>query len=313
MSGKPKEGPGASSTRGGSRRGAGALPARIRSLAPRAALALALALAILPAPGCSDPAASAPEGSVAAPSAEASGPSFSDEEVARAREGAFEDFSPLDRLGRCGPALACLGPESAPGPDQERGDISDVRPSGWDQEFYDSIGNGGALWNRCHLIAWRLCADDGDERNLITGTRQMNEAMIPLEDEVADHIERTGGHVLYRATPVFEGDELVAREVVVEAVSVEDGGAGVSFRAVLENVQDGVDIDYSDGSSRASGARDEAPGGGPYVLNTSSKKIHRPRCEAVEDMTARNREESSATLEELAGEGYSPCGTCDPS
>lgn len=290
------------------------LLARIRIPGPRAALALALALALLPVPGCSGPAPTPPGPAAEAASPEPSGPSFSAEEIARARQGAFEEYPPLDGLGRCGPALACLGPETAPGPGQERGDISDVRPSGWNQAFYDFVGNGGALWNRCHLIAWRLSAEDGNERNLITGTRQMNEAMIPLEDEVAEYIGRTGGHVLYRAAPVFEGDELVAREVVVEAVSVEDGGAGVSFRAVLENAQDGVEIDYSDGSSRLRGdGRPEAPGEATYVLNTSSKKIHRPECEAVDDMADKNREESSETLEELVGEGYSPCGMCDPS
>ncbi|WP_239442821.1 DNA/RNA non-specific endonuclease [Gordonibacter sp. An230] len=254
-----------------------------------------------------------PDVAVETPSSEPSEPSFSSEEIARARQGAFEDYSPLDDLGRCGPALACLGPENGPKPDQERGDISDIHPSGWNQAFYDFIGNGGALWNRCHLIAWQLSAEDDNERNLVTGTRQMNEAMIPLEDEVAEYIDRTGGHVLYRAIPMFEGNDLVARKVVVEAMSFEDGGAGVSFRAVLENVQDGVEIDYSDGTSRAQGEdQEEASDGGPYILNTSSMKIHRPGCGALENMADKNREESSATLEELIDQGYSPCGLCNP-
>ncbi|OUO92416.1 hypothetical protein B5F40_00505 [Gordonibacter sp. An230] len=285
----------------------------IRALTSKAALALALALALLPVPGCLGPDPLPPDVAVETPSSEPSEPSFSSEEIARARQGAFEDYSPLDDLGRCGPALACLGPENGPKPDQERGDISDIHPSGWNQAFYDFIGNGGALWNRCHLIAWQLSAEDDNERNLVTGTRQMNEAMIPLEDEVAEYIDRTGGHVLYRAIPMFEGNDLVARKVVVEAMSFEDGGAGVSFRAVLENVQDGVEIDYSDGTSRAQGEdQEEASDGGPYILNTSSMKIHRPGCGALENMADKNREESSATLEELIDQGYSPCGLCNP-
>ena len=157
-------------------------------------------------------------------------PSFSEAE----RElPAFEAYAPLDGLGRCGTAFALIGPETMP--TEERGSIGSVKPSGWHLVKYDIV-DGAYLYNRCHLIAYRLAGENANERNLVTGTRFMNvRGMVPLEDRVASYVDRTGNHVLYRATPVFEGDDLVARGVHIEAESVEDGGSGVSFNVFAYN------------------------------------------------------------------------------
>lgn len=173
-------------------------------------------------------------------------PLFTDEELTT--EG-YEFYSELDSLERCGYTMACLGRELMP--TKERGSISHVKPTGWVQAQYDSV-DGGSLYNRCHLIGWQLSGEDANERNLITGTRYMNtEGMLPFENMVADYIKETGNHVLYRVTPIFEGDELVARGVQIEAKSVEDGGEGICFHVYVYNVQPGITIDYATGESRA--------------------------------------------------------------
>lgn len=178
-------------------------------------------------------------------------PDFTDEQVQEARGGSFERYSPLDSLGRCGPAMACLGPETMP--TGARGDISGIHPSGWNQRLYDFVDQR-ALYNRSHLIAHSLSAEDANERNLVTGTRTMNEkGMRPWEERTARYIERTGNHVLYRSTPVFEGNELVCRGVRIEALSVEDDGEGLSFDVWCPNVEPGVTIDYATGDSHESG------------------------------------------------------------
>ena len=171
-------------------------------------------------------------------------PSFTAED---ATTDAFQSFSPLDWLGRCGTAYACLGPETLP--TDVRGDISEIHPSGWVQNFYDFI-EGESLYNRSHLIAHCLSGQNANERNLITGTRHFNaDVMEPIEAMVLDYIEQTGNHVLYRVTPVFEGDELVARGVQIEALSMEDGGQGVSLNVFLRNIQPGAAIDYATGDN----------------------------------------------------------------
>ncbi len=162
----------------------------------------------------------------------------------------YEKFASLDGLGRCGQAVACVGRETMPG--GERGPIGMVRPSGWKIRKYDFIDNGGYLYNRCHLIGWQLTGVNADERNLITGTRYMNtEGMLPYENEIASYVRRTGNHVLYRVAPVFKGNELVARGVHMEALSLEDRGRGVSFNVYCYNAQPGVVIDYRSGGSEA--------------------------------------------------------------
>ncbi|MBQ6735410.1 MAG: YwaF family protein [Lachnospiraceae bacterium] len=160
----------------------------------------------------------------------------------------FVLFSEHDALGRCGTALSVVGPESMP--KGERSSIGMIRPAGWQIAKYDFIDNGGFLYNRCHLIAWMLCGVNDDVRNLITGTRYLNtEAMLPYERRIADVIRETSCHVIYRVTPVFAGDELLPRGVQMEAMSVEDQGAALSFNVFCFNVQPSVTIDYATGNN----------------------------------------------------------------
>lgn len=157
----------------------------------------------------------------------------------------FETYSELDYLGRCGVAYANICQELMPTKDRE--DISDVEPTGWVQEEYD----GEYLYNRCHLIGHQLAGEDANEKNLITGTRYLNvEGMLPFENEIADYVEETDNHVLYRVTPIFEGDNLVASGVQMEAYSVEDKGEEIQFNVYCYNVQPDVAIDYSTGESQ---------------------------------------------------------------
>ena len=229
----------------------------------------------------------------------------------------FETYSTLDALGRCGPAYACIGQDLMPTEDRES--ISSVRPTGWVQAEYDFV-EGGSLYNRCHLIGFQLTGENANEENLITGTRYMNvEGMLPFENMVADYIKETGNHVLYRAIPIFEGENLVASGVVMEAFSVEDEGEGVCFHVYVYNVQPGVEIDYATGESwetkdSASSALESQAEEQEtdYVLNTSSKKFHRPDCPSVDSMSEKNRQEYHGTREELIAQGYEPCGSCHP-
>ena len=242
-------------------------------------------------------------------------PNFSPED--RAAE-AFERYSELDKLGRCGPALAKVGLETMP--TEARGAIGMVRPSGWQLQKYDFI-DGKYLFNRCHLIAYQLTGENANPQNLITGTRYLNTVgMLPFETEVIRYIRETGNHVLYRATPVFEGEELVARGVELEGLSVEDHGKGISFRIYLYNVQPGVEIDYTTGKSRAEEREAEegesvapaAPAEVTYVLNTRSRKFHRPDCRGVTDMSRKNRRDFTGSREEAIAQGFAPCGDCKP-
>ena len=159
-----------------------------------------------------------------------------------------ETYSELDSLGRGGTAIACV--DRTHMPEGEREEIDTVRPSGWRGGKYDFIDNGGFLYNRCHMIGWQLTGQNAEERNLITGTRYMNvEGMLPYENQVARYVRRSGNHVLYRVTPVFLGEERLARGVHLEAQSVEDGGEGISFNVYCYNVQPGVEIDYATGEN----------------------------------------------------------------
>lgn len=174
-------------------------------------------------------------------------PTFTDEDKAKARSGSFEDYSELDSLGRVGIATANLGKETMPPKGTERGPIGHVKPSGWQSLKFDNV-NGKYLYNRSHLIGWQLSNENDNERNLATGTRFFNvDGMLPFENLVADYIKNTGNHVLYRVTPIFEGDELVMRGLQMEAYSVEDDGAGVSYNVFVYNAQPGIYIDYLTG------------------------------------------------------------------
>ena len=160
----------------------------------------------------------------------------------------FEHYSELDRSGRCGVAMANLSPALMP--TEERGAIGTVKPSGWHTVKYPELIEDNYLYNRCHLIAFSLAGENANEKNLITGTRYFNvQGMQVFERKVEDYIRKTGNHVLYRVTPVFEDQNLVATGVIMEAYSVEDDGKGICFNVFVFNVQPGIEIDYLDGSS----------------------------------------------------------------
>ncbi len=241
-------------------------------------------------------------------------PDFTPEELSAQ---SFEEYSPLDSLGRCGTATACVGEDLMP--TQDRESISQVHPTGWQTAEYDFV-DGGYLYNRCHLIGFQLTGENANENNLITGTRYLNvEGMLPFENMTADYIKETENHVLYRVTPLFQGDELVARGVEMEGFSVEDQGEGICFHVYVYNVQPGVEIDYATGDSRASGevsssGESQAEEGEEehYVLNTRSHKFHLPTCPSVDTMSEQNKEDYYGTREELLDQGYEPCGSCQP-
>lgn len=315
-------------------------------------------------------------------------PGFTDDDFKR---GAFMEFSDLDFEGRCGAAFARIGTDTLS--NAPRGDISQVHPSGWEQHRYDFIDQE-MLYNRSHLIAHQLCGEDANEKNLITGTRTMNSVgMTYYENIVANYVKQTGNHVLYRATPIFAANDLVARGVQMEAESIEDGGRAVRFNVFVYNVEPGVEIDYVTGKSwessdvpnmtaggeatttgagappnatgkeassastkgsdenarsentnnttpksnaessqsnqannatGSSNAKNPSNGAGSeessaasselkeYVLNTKSMKFHRPTCSSVNDIADNNKQEATATRDELISEGYSPCKQCSP-
>ena len=171
-------------------------------------------------------------------------PNFEEKDYTTKR---FENYSRLDTKGRCGVAFANICKETMPPKGDERGEISSVKPTAWEQKRY----NGEYLYNRCHLIGYQLSDEDANELNLITGTRYFNvTGMLPFENQVAEYIkENQNNHVLYRVTPIFEGNNLLASGVQMEAYSVEDKGKGVSFNVFVYNVQPGIEIDYETGKS----------------------------------------------------------------
>lgn len=255
-------------------------------------------------------------------------PSFSSAELTTK---GYEKYSPLDNLNRCGVAIASCGKEIMPGANEERGSISSIKPSGWNQAKYEGI-SGGWLWNRCHLIGWQLSAENANRENLITGTRYMNiNGMLPFENMVADYIRETGNHVAYRITPIYKGNNLVCSGVQMEAYSIEDNGDGIEFNVYCYNVQPGINIDYADGSSSSQNGSNnttssskpttsveentntnENTGSTKYVLNTNSKKFHYPTCGSAGRISAKNYAESNESRDSLIAQGYSPCGNCDP-
>lgn len=248
-------------------------------------------------------------------------PSFDDEELTTT---SFETYSTLDYLGRCGVAYACIGTDLMP--TEDRGSISEVTPSGWINKEYD----GQYLYNRCHLIGFQLSGENANERNLITGTRYMNvEGMLPFENMIADYVHETENHVLYRVTPIYDGTNLVASGVQLEAESVEDDGEGVLFNVYVYNVQPGITIDYATGESWQEQNTTTTPvqeepvqeepeeqttvsNGTTYILNTNTKKFHYPSCSSVDQMSDKNRQEFTGTRDEVIAMGYDPCGRCNP-
>lgn len=239
-------------------------------------------------------------------------PQFTETERSRS---SFEEYSELDSLGRCGVAFALIGTETMP--TEERGRIGEVKPSGWHTVRYNGVVEGNYLYNRCHLIGYQLAGENANPKNLITGTRYLNtKGMLPFEDKIADYVKDTGNHVLYRVAPVFEGSNLVASGVHMEALSIEDGGEGISFNVYCYNVQPKVSIDYATGDSSLTEEAGQESASQPkeqsYVLNTSTKKFHEPGCSAVGKMKESNKQAYTGSRDNLIAKGYSPCGKCNP-
>ena len=227
----------------------------------------------------------------------------------------FERFSELDDLGRCGVAEACVGVDIMP--TEERGALGQVKPSGWHTVKYDIV-DGKYLYNRCHLIGFQLTGENANEQNLITGTRYFNvEGMLPFENMVADYVKETENHVTYRVTPVYDGDNLVAKGVQMEAFSVEDKGEGICFNVFVHNIQPGITINYETGESTVANPNEtqSSETGNTtqeYVLNMSSKKFHLSSCTYAKDINPENKKIAETTKENLINSGYNPCKSCNP-
>ena len=246
---------------------------------------------------------------------------------------AFEYYSDLDSLGRCGIAAANVCQELMP--TEARSPIGMIKPSGWHTARYDDLVEGKYLYNRCHLIAFHLAGENDNPLNLITGTRYLNVVgMMPFENRVGNYVRSTGNHVLYRTSPVFVGDELVARGVHLEAFSIEDQGEGICFNVFLYNVQPGIEIDYLTGESSASWTnaastasadpnsrayKDQGQDNSEavladadYIVNILTGTFHLSGCSGIEDISEENKEAFFGTHDEAIAVGYTPCGICEP-
>ena len=223
----------------------------------------------------------------------------------------YEHYGELDALNRCTYTMACIGPDLMP--TEDRGNIGQVKPTGWVTAKYDFV-DGKYLYNRCHLIGFQLTGENANERNLITGTRYMNvDGMLPFENMVADYIKETGNHVLYRVIPVFEGDNLVADGVTMEAWSVEDEGEGICFYVYVYNVQPGVEIDYLTGESwLAEAVAGENEAISTYVVNTASGKFHDGTCTQADSIKSENKESFETTRSQMIAWSFEPAGCCKP-
>ncbi len=260
-------------------------------------------------------------------------PEFTESELVNE---SYEYYSALDSLGRCGYTMACVGRDIMP--TEDRGNIGQVKPTGWHTVKYDIV-DGKYLYNRCHLIGYQLTGENANTSNLITGTRYLNiEGMLPFENMIADYVKESGNHVIYRVTPIFDGDNLLARGVQMEAVSVEDNGDGIMFNIYAYNAQPGITIDYKTGSSMlAAGGEanlnnsqhvdssdvnandkdtdidnNSTQTAVKYVLNTNSKKFHKIGCNSAEKISAANRDESNKSRDAIIADGYEPCKICKP-
>jgi DNA-entry nuclease len=243
-------------------------------------------------------------------------PDFTEADMTTA---SFESYGGLDGLGRCTTAFANIGKDLMPA--EKRGSIGEVKPTGWQTAKYDNV-DGKYLYNRCHLIGYQLTGENANAKNLITGTRYLNvDGMLPFENMVADYIKETGNHVLYRVTPVFSGDNLVASGVHMEAESVEDNGDGILFNVYCFNAQPGIAIDYATGDSHqddsivADALKSTTAAEAnvqTYVLNTNTKKFHKESCNSAKSMDASNKKIYTGSRQEIIDMGYEACGVCKP-
>ena len=263
-------------------------------------------------------------------------------------DSSFAIYSPLDNLGRCGVTYANISKDLMP--TEKRGEIGSIRPSGWHTVKYNDLIKDLYLYNRCHLIGYQLTGENANERNLITGTRYMNtEGMEPFESRVANYISSRNAHVLYRVTPIFDGNDLLARGVLMEAYSTEDDGTGICFCVFCYNVQPGIGINYADGDSwvieetvteavttepepvtepeaepeiiklepveQQEPIEREMPSeekSQTYILNTNTKKFHYPSCSSVNSMKDKNKQEYTGSRDDIIAMGYDPCKKCYP-
>lgn len=221
--------------------------------------------------------------------------------------GELEQYGELDSLGRCTPALICLSLETVP--TEGRGQIGHVMPTGYQSVQYDCVP-GGWLYNRCHMVAFQLAGQNDNVQNLITGTRRMNTVMKLFEDAIRSYIMSSGNHVMYRVSPDFVGDDLVARGIRLEALSVEDGGSGISYDIYIPNVQDGIVIDYATGESYQEGEQETPPSvmetESDFILNTNTKRFHKPDCTNAGFIKESNRQNVTAKRSDLVDHGYQP-------
>ena len=260
-------------------------------------------------------------------------PSFSSSEISTI---SYEKYGNLDKLGRCTSAIACVGQDLMPTEKIES--IGMIKPTGWHQNQYEGLVDSDPpyLYNRCHLLGYQLTGEGANEKNLVTGTRYMNiEGMLPYENMIADYVNSTGNHVMYRVTPIFEGNNLLCTGVTMEAYSVEDNGRSISFNVFCYNVQPGVIINYSDGTnckdesytpefrlttdnnSSSNEVYDkstpaESNNSPSYIANKNTKKFHYPSCSSVSDMKEKNKEYYYGSRDELIDNGYTPCKRCKP-
>lgn len=241
-------------------------------------------------------------------------PTFSKAEL---KTQSYEYYSNLDKLERCGVVHACIGRDIMP--TEERGSIGMVKPAGWHTVKYDCV-DGKYLYNRCHLIGFQLTGENANTKNLITGTRYMNvNGMLPFENMVADYVKETGNHVMYRVTPIYKGNNLLANGLQMEGYSVEDDGEGICFNVFVYNVQPQITIDYATGESYYSGNnnidvpdKDTNTNSATYILNKNTKKIHLPSCYSVDQMKESNKKYYTGDIDDLINQGYSPCKNCNP-
>lgn len=237
-------------------------------------------------------------------------PQFTESEITTS---SFEIYGDLDSLERCTTAFSCIGKDLMP--TEKRWEIGSVKPTGWHLAKYDFI-NGKYLYNRCHLIGYQLTGENANEKNLITGTRYLNiQGMLPFENEVAEYIKNTNNHVMYRVTPIFEGDNLLADGVQMEGYSVEDKGKSISFNVFCYNVQPGVNIDYVTGDNSASGeytTTTDEDITDTYIVNLNTKKFHKPSCSSISQMSKKNKKQYKGKRSSLINNGYEPCKNCNP-
>ena len=266
-------------------------------------------------------------------------PYFTDDEITTE---VFEKYSDLDSLGRCQVAYANICKELMP--TEERGEIGHIKPSGWHTVKYPELIEDRYLYNRCHLIAYSLAGENDNDKNLITGTRSMNcDGMEPFELKVLDYVRNSDKdvHVLYRVTPIYKKSELVARGVLMEAMSVEDKGAQIKFCVFVYNVQPYISIDYATGESKPDKEgnkileqkeseinsiqtiddsssdnqvidRNNNSSEHHYILNTNTHKFHEEYCRSVRQMSERNKLDYYGTRDEVINMGYDPCQNCNP-